>query len=156
MPVVVQGAGEFARLGKVFKDLGGGRLKNETLRALRAAEKPLVEAAKAGARSTLPHGGGLADYVADQAKITARNQLTGKKVGIRLVGTRNGRTGKKVDLDSMDGGEIRHLTYGHKPWKSQSVTPGWWTDALNKAAPPVVEAVGDVVSTALVTALNLW
>jgi hypothetical protein len=55
--------------------------------------------------------------------------------------------GRSVDLRKLDGGIVRHPTFGHSPWEDQAVNPGWFTDPLEKLGPEVKSALEGVVDT---------
>ena len=137
--VRVTGAEQLRKLARDLKAAGSPArgLRVELLRAMRLAAKPMVEAAKASARENLPRAGGLNVWVADGAKITARNNLTalsGKRLGMRIVATKGNH-----DLEDMDTGKIRHPVWG--VWRAntptQDVYQGWFTKPLNAALPMV-------------------
>lgn len=141
MPVDIEirGAEQLGSVAAAFKAAGGGGgLRRELLRNIRSEAKPLVEAAREGAQK-LPQSGGLAALVA-ASKFSTRTRLSGG-VGVRLVGT------SEHDIDAMDHGTVRHPVYGHGRWVQQSVTPGWFTDAMKGAAPGVRTGVVQAVET---------
>jgi hypothetical protein len=124
------------RLARDLKAAGSPArgLRLELLRAMRLAAKPMVEAAQESARANLPKAGGLNTYVADGAKIAARNRLaTTRGVGVRIVATEGG-----VNLTRMDKGTVRHPVYGNRAaWVNQKIPDGWFTKPLNERAPMV-------------------
>lgn len=147
MEIEVRGAEKLAQLGKALKELGDKELRKETLRSLREAAKPLGEKPKRRALAVLPASGGLASYVAG-SRVSVRTRMSGRNVGVRLVGVRN-KAGGRVDLNAIDRGRVRHKTFGHRPWVNQSVTAGWWSDALQEGAGEARAAVEAAVGAAL-------
>lgn len=135
----VTGADQCRALGLALKAAGeeGKGLRRELLASMRAAEKPLADAARKSARANLPKAGGLNEWVAT-SKITARNSLSGRGAGVRLVAKKPGGSKGSHDLEALDAGTFRHPVYGHrKTWVTQSIPAGWWTTALFKASPRV-------------------
>lgn len=128
--VAVSGANELAAVTKRLKEAGAVGLKRDMLRGLREGAKPLVEVARQSALDHLPKSGGLAAHVAE-TKIVVRTRTSGSNPGVRVVGV-SGR-----HLKEMDQGRVRHPTFGHGPWVTQTITPGWWSKALTAAAPQV-------------------
>jgi len=105
---------------------------------MRLAAKPMVGAAKESARANLPKHGGLNVWVADGAKIAARNRVaTTNTVGMRIVATEGG-----ARLEDMDKGKVRHPVYGNrKVWRDQDIQAGWFSKPLNAFAPMVAAEV---------------
>jgi hypothetical protein len=96
--VRVTGANQLRDLARDLKAAGetGRGLRRDLLAAMRAAEKPLIDAARESARDTLPKSGGLNEWTAN-SYIKAQNRLTGKGVGVRIVAKKG-----KHDLLDMD------------------------------------------------------
>jgi len=98
---------------------------------MRRSAKPLKAAARYGARRRLPTRGGLAERVAE-SKFGVRVTSSGKRTGVRVVG----RSG--YDLQGLDEGLVRHPVFGNrKRWVSETVRPGWFSDAEEGKAPEV-------------------
>lgn len=135
--VAVAGWESLAAVARDLKAAGSESrgLKNELQRALRKAGTPLREEAKAAALEELPQSGGLAEYVATETKFAVRTRLS-RNPSVRIVGTHK----KNVDLDSLDRGRIRHLTFGHRPWRDQAIPPGWFSDRMEEVADTKVRA----------------
>lgn len=128
--------GGLKELGRDLKAAGAADLRKDLLAGIRAAAKPVTVAAPESAMSTLPKAGGLNAFVAS-ARFTVRTRLTGTGAGTKLTGTQGNH-----DINALDGGNARHPVYGHrKVWVSQSVTPGWFTNAVAKSVPAVREAL---------------
>lgn len=132
--VKVNGANQLAALTRRLKAAGEGGLKRDLLRGLREGTKPMVEAARSSALEHLPKQGGLNQEVAS-SKIAVRTRTSGGNPGVRVVGL------SKHNIAAMDRGRLRHPTFGHEPWVSQHIKPGWWTDALMGEAPKVRQAL---------------
>jgi hypothetical protein len=115
----ITGADQLKALGAEFKKAGAGDLRKEMLRDFRAESAPLISDIRASASDILPRRGGLGARVA-KSKIRAANRLSGSSVGMRITGT------NRYSLKQIDAGTVRHLTFGHKPWKDQAVRPGWF------------------------------
>ena len=112
--------------------LGAGRtLRAQLLGAIRVAAKPAVEATRQAARSTLPKGGGLNEYIAVE-KIKVSTRLTGPSVGVRIIAQSGQWSG--------DQSEVRHPVFGHRNrrWTTTKVTPGWFTGTLTRETPKIM------------------
>ena len=114
-------------------DRAGKELRMELPKALKRAAAPMVEAIRADARERLPHRGGLAEYVA-KATISVQVRTGANNASARLVGRRKQtRAGGQVDLPAINRGRLRHPTYGHGPWVTQTVPAGFWDDGVTHA-----------------------
>lgn len=129
----VRGSADLQRVARHLKEAADGKLRRETLAAVRLAAEPGIPAVRASALSTLPKRGGLAAEVAGQ-KFAVRTALAAGKVSI--VGSK----GMK-ELESIDSGTVRHKTFGKPPWHAQKVTPGFFTKPLERLAPGIRLAV---------------
>jgi hypothetical protein len=133
----VTGAEQLRALGKDLRAAGleGKGLRREMLASMRAVGKPLVEKVKESARAELPKAGGLNEFIA-KSSITVKNNLTGRKVGTRIVAKKKGGSKGWHDLEAFDNGSFRHPVHGNrKKWVQQSVTPGFFTKPLIEGAP---------------------
>ncbi len=134
MDLRITGAHQFGDLAKELRRQGesGKGLRKELYKSIQRSTRPLKADAKASAAATLPHRGGLADLVA-ASKLSTRTRGGGNRVGVRIVAT-----GKKVrDVAAMDRGRLRRPTFGHKPWVTQQVEPGWFTKPMEAGADKV-------------------
>lgn len=115
---------------------GGGRGKRKT-RLVRTGTKMIEGKAyitrKRVKTGTVSDGLSLAQRVSE-AKFSAR-AIRGKNVGIRVTATAAGR--KKVDLEALDRGNVRHPLFGLRTsksgkdvWFDQPVKPGWFTKPM--------------------------
>lgn len=144
--IVVTGAEDLERLGRQLKELGDKELRRELFRGFARATKPLKADVKRSAVRSLPHRGGLNQWVAD-AKIATRTRVSGKSVGVRIAGSRSNKQQRKSDLNAINRGRLRHPVFGNrKVWVTQQVTPGWFTVPLVAGA--------DVVRTELVQVMD--
>jgi hypothetical protein len=127
--VVTHGAEKLDRLGRAIKDAGDKDMRRELPRAAQRCGKPMKAAAREGALKRLPKRGGLAERVAT-SKLSVRTRTVGKGAGVRIVGQSG------YDLQGMDDGQVRHPVFGNrKRWVSETVKPGWFSDAEEAAAP---------------------
>lgn len=130
----VRGADQLVRLSERLKS-ADKTIQREFTSALNRTTKPLKSAAKESARQKLPQRGGLAEKVAN-SRFSTRRSTRGRTVGIRL--TAAGLRG----LKSIDDGTVRHPTFGNRSeWVAQSVTPGWFTEPMEKSAPLVRQQI---------------
>jgi len=139
--VEVIGVEQLAAVARDLKAAGDRELRRELFRGIQRGAKPLKPAAKAAALEELPQSGGLAERVA-ASKFSVNTRLGVRNPSIRIVGRGQigEETGKTYDLDSMDRGRIRHLTYGKRPWRDQEVKPGWFSDRMEREADTGVRA----------------
>lgn len=140
MTVRATGAQSLRDLSRDLKKAGRKDLRKELFAGLNRATKPLRAEAKANALATLPSSGGLAARVA-AANITVR----GGGARVTIV-ARPSKRGGPFDPAAVDGGTVRHPTYGHKPTVSQSVTPGWFSDPLREGADGVQQELLDGIN----------
>lgn len=142
----ITGAQQFRDLGTRLRAAGdeGKGLRRELLASIRVAAGPLVDAAKQSALETLPKGGGLNEWTANQ-KFSVRNRSAGRQAGVRIVATSRKRTSRS-NMRLMDvRGLVRHPTFGRKmnpqDWQNTKVPPGWFSSPISKAAPAVQVAL---------------
>ncbi len=125
-----------------LKTTGNSALRKELNKGIRDATAPAKAAVKASASAALPRRGGLASLIAKSRvtnKVTAND--SGAKVTIRATNAH--------DIAGMNEGRLRHLCWGHKPWRTQSVRSGWFTDPIQSMAPQIhdrIEAAMDAVA----------
>jgi hypothetical protein len=150
MPVV--GIEELSQLARELKEAGDLGLKKELFKGIGRAGKPMKAAAKKGAEEALPKEGGLAEEIA-ASRFTVRSALLGKNPRVTITGKgRENDSGREHDLRAMDRGRIRHPSWGRrgaKDWKTQTVRPGWFTEAMEKASPAAREELQKAVDTIL-------
>lgn len=128
------GAVQLRALGAKLQAAGAGGLRRELLTGIRQGGAPLVEDVREAARTILPHGGGLNEYVAN-SPIAVRTRLTGA-VGIRIVNTKSGASKGGTASFGSDTGRVRHPVFGHMDrWATTNVTPGWFSKTLERKAP---------------------
>lgn len=114
-------------------------LRSELYKAINRATKGLKRDVRESATRRLPRSGGLNTRVA-KSKIVTKRRMTGKNAGVRIVGSSG------YDIGSINRGRVRHLTYGHRPWSDQAVTPGFWTEPLVAGAPPVRREIDEAMN----------
>jgi hypothetical protein len=139
--IQVVGVEQLAAVARDLKAAGDRDLRKELFRGIQRGARPLKAEARAAALDELPQSGGLAARVAS-AKFTVNVRLGARNPSIRITGKGQigSVTGNVYDLNSMDRGRIRHMTYGHKPWKDQTIKPGWFSDRMERAADTGVRA----------------
>lgn len=130
MDVTVRGAEQLADLSKRLKSAGesGKGLRKAVLKSIQQSSKEPKVTAKRTAATELPQRGGLAAEVA-RAKLSTRTRSTGKNVGVQIIA-------KGKYIRSTDRGFIRG---------SQPVSPGWFTETLQNAAPAVRKEIIDAM-----------
>ena len=129
----VTGGEEVRALSLRLKAAGEVGLRLRMRAAMRATTANAARAAQAAEIATLPHGGGLGEWVA--AAKPSTQILTGpRSAGVRLVQRKTGH-----DLASLNRGRLRHPVYGNrKNWVDQQVPSGWWDRALEAYGPAVL------------------
>lgn len=141
----VRGLERFGKLSRDLRAAGDKDLRRELYRGLQRATKPLKEAAKENARSTLPRKGGLADRVS-RARFNTKSRA-GRNPSVRIEA--KDAKGRSVDLEALDRGSVRHPTFGHRPWVKQDVRPGWFTQPMEAGVEDVrrevVAAIDEVI-----------
>ena len=117
------------------------KLKGVDRKVRNASRKALREAAKPLAAEIVPEGvedypAGLAAHVvATGGKAIVSQTSTGVRV---ILGKRKG-----PQIGRMNSGNLRHPTYGHKPWVAQDIPADTFTAALEKRLPDMRDAVSD-------------
>ena len=115
------------------------KLKGADRKVRNASRKALREAAKPLTAEIVPEGvedypaGPAAHVVATGGKAIVSQTSTGVRV---ILGKRKG-----PQIGRMDEGNLRHPTYGHKPWVAQDIPAGTFTTALEKRLPDMRDAV---------------
>jgi len=137
--IELRGAAQLVALAKRLRD-APKELRSKLYIGINRAAKPLKNEVKKSARERLPKKGGLNKRVAG-TKIATKRRVSGNSAGVRLVGTSG------YDIGSINRGRVRHLTYGHKPWKNQTVVKGFWTDPLVEGGPKVRDEIQEVMDT---------
>lgn len=141
--ITVTGAEKLVRLGAAIKRAGDKDMQRELTKAVRKSNRPMLRAARQGALQILPYRGGLAERVAS-SRFTTQVSTSASGAGVRVTGVSRQRD----QLDRMDEqGIVRHLTYGHRPWKDQKITPGWFTKPLTLESQKTGRDIGQAVDT---------
>lgn len=121
---------------------GGGHERGPRKTGRRQDGSPRVPRRRSRNRPT-----SLAEYVA-KARVKVATNLGGRNLGVTITGTRSAG-GKKVDLDGINDGSVRHPTFGRRPWRTQRVRPGFFDRPLKGRVADdfrraVTDAVGDI------------
>lgn len=99
------------------------------------------------ARAVLPRRGGFAVRVA--ASTVDVQVAAGGARPVLTVEAQNAR----VDLGPVNRGQLRHPTFGGRPWVSQRVRPGVWDRTVERALDPadtdLDDAARDVIRQAV-------
>lgn len=128
----VVGADRMSALGRELKAADNGReLRKELFAAMNRTTKPLRAEIKASALRELP--GGLGPWAVKGMSVTAKTRVTGRQVGVRISIKRRNPNNKSglADINAMNRGRIRHLTWGRGPWHIQQVRPGFVTKVMD-------------------------
>lgn len=127
----LRGANELHVLAERLHEAGRGDLRKELLRGIRGSAKKAIPDIRQSAYRTLPRRGGLAERVGQQA-YGVQTRLAGSSASVRLAGK-----GMK-ELRDIDAGRLRHPVFGdRKTWSQQSVTPGFFSNAVARRAPSI-------------------
>jgi hypothetical protein len=135
-------------VGKALREAADKEQKRELYKAVQRATKPIKEEIKESARESLPHSGGLNEWVAAigiktkqsyngrMPGVTIQGTLDNKSVvrrsgGKRRKGRKSGTFGARADLRSINRGRVFHPVFGHGPLVGpQSVQAGFWDRPL--------------------------
>jgi hypothetical protein len=125
-------AADFRATGLRLK-AGDAALMPIVRRNIRAATAPAKVMVPASARATLPHGGGLNEWVA-AADVKTSILLGPKTAGVRIRVSKKGH-----DMKDIDVGNVRSPTFGRRKgkgsWHDTKVTPGFATKPLLELYP---------------------
>lgn len=102
---------------------------------------------KARALSSMPKGGGLNKWVA-ATRITAQVKVSSRAITVKLKGGRNSRGGRS-DIKAIDRGRLRAPTWGHKPWHTQAVPSGFFSEPAEDSRAEWIAVVDQAVDTAI-------
>lgn len=129
---------QFYRLTKA----ADSKVRNAARKRIRESAKKYGPEIVAEGSEVMPHRGGLDAYVASKGRNPTVSQTA---TGARLV------LGKKAgpQIGRLNDGNLRHLTFGRKPWKPQAVTAGSWTEAAEKRLPQIRDAVAKELDATL-------
>lgn len=127
----LRGANQLHVLAERLREAGRGDLRKELLRGIRGSAKKAIPDIRQSAYRTLPRRGGLAERVGQQG-YGVQTRLAGSSASVRLAGK-----GMK-ELRDIDAGRLRHPVFGdRKTWSQQSVTPGFFSNAVARRAPSI-------------------
>jgi hypothetical protein len=124
-------AAEFTAFAAKLKGAERG-VRTRVRKALREAARPLAAEVVPEGAEGLP-GGLAAHVVATGGRAIISQTATGVRV---ILGKRKG-----PQIGRMDEGNLRHPTYGHKPWVAQDIPAGTFTAALEKRLPDMRDKV---------------
>ena len=116
------------------------KVRGAVRKGIRDAVRPLTEGVVEEGAEGLP--GGLAAHVVAKG---SRPQTRQSARAVTVV------FGKKAgpQIGAIDEGSVRHPTFGHKPWVSQSIPAGAFSEALEGRLPEVRKAVAGQVEKAM-------
>jgi hypothetical protein len=142
----VSGAEKLSALARDLKDAGTPvAVKREIYRGLNRATKTFRGNLRQSARVTLPASGGLAARVAGSGYTTRVRTVAGNpSVRIRVAAKKKA----PVDVNQADRGSVTHPTFGHKPTRTQPVTPGWFETPWKEEADDVRKELLQVIDDA--------
>jgi hypothetical protein len=149
---VIRIEGDIAKLrgvGQALREAADKEQKRELYKAVQRAMRPVKEEIKESARETLPHGGGLNEWVAGitirtkqayrgrMPGVTIQGAMNNKKLTTTYAGGKRKRTrrkgtfGAQADLRAINRGRVMHPVFGHGPLIGpQMVTAGFWDRPL--------------------------
>ena len=139
MAVVVQGAEQFHALATRLKT-ADKPIRLAVRRGLRTIARPLGVQMRNSGAAAMP--GELAGIV------------RGTGVSIALLGGRSATVQIRLklrahDVEAMNRGQLRHPTFGHSPWVSQSVQAGTFMRPFLMAGPMVRAELNREIARAL-------
>jgi hypothetical protein len=125
---------DISRVAVEVRRLGEGRaIVNEMAKEIRRAARPIRPTVKARAVATLPHSGGLGEWVA-RAGFRVSVKRGPRSAGVSIVGSRKSMR-KRTDLAKIDAGSVRAPSWGHRTrasWHTQVVPAGFFTHAVEE------------------------
>lgn len=127
--IEIEGADQLRDLARALKAAGNKDLKRELLKAAQRSTKPVKAEVAASARRRLPSRGGLNVWVAS-TKVQTKTRTSGRNVGVTIAGRPGRRMTPTSDVRAINRGRVRHPTYGHRPWVTQAVRPGFWDEVM--------------------------
>lgn len=139
-----EGARAFLEVSKRLKTIGGtgkGSLRNEMMKAVKQAAKPLPKAVQDEARRRLPQRGGLA------ARVAKRRPTIETRTGVQTAGVRI--RDRKTDPRMSVQGRIYHPVFGRPGSDAVQIVPsikGYFEDAITDEAPKVRGEITDVLA----------
>ena len=111
------------------------------IRQLRAAAKPVAENIQESARESLPHAGGMNEYIASR-KPTVSVRTTGRQAGVSIKYSGPGRYSNQSGW--------RHPVFGRRDRKwAETTVPeaeGWWERGGRKGTPQAQIAMRAVLN----------
>lgn len=111
-------------------------------RTLRAEAKPLGEEIVTAIGEAMPHKGGLSNRVLTEGRVSL---LVDLQRGVRVsIANRKG-----MYMAAFESGTIRHPTFGHGPWKSQTVPAGKGRAAFDAGSAALTGRVIDTVAATI-------
>ena len=129
-------------VARALRELGDKELSRELFRGLNRVTTELKKDAKEEAVRRLPRRGGLGAKVGKSRLSTGRRGGRNPGLVIRAKGI--------SQLPKIEAGEVRHPTYGHKPFVTQQITGGWFTDPMYAGRDEIIHAL-DVLLEDLAT-----
>lgn len=141
MQARVKGMEQLQKVGRLLEAEGNPRkIKTAIGKEIRQVVKPIGEQAQQNALATLPHSGGLNEWVAS-ARMSVQVRTTARGAGVRLTAKRKTKKGRQAKLQDIDSGTVRHRVCGSNNWVTQRVRPGWFTDPAEKSGPEIQTAL---------------
>ena len=122
----ITGEVDIWKLAADLQQVGHEQLRRDVYRRLGATVKTLKTAVRKNAATVLPHTGGLAGRVEAASYRTKFAPRGSGGLTIHLTVEDRPEHGKHLDLNVVDGGRIRHPTYGHEPFVTQTIPRGWF------------------------------
>jgi hypothetical protein len=120
-------------------------LRRELASGLNRVSKPLREEMKKSTSDpdVLPTRDGLQALVMRKQSVIA-NARGGKYAGLRILV----RGKKGADVGAIQSGRLRHKTFGHRPWVTQTegIKPRWMEAEFDSQAQEVGKAMIDVMT----------
>lgn len=120
---------ELPLLAKRLRAAGMLGVRSEMVAGLRRAARPLIPDIQASARSSLPRGGGMNDYMARRRpSVSVRTGPATAGVSIRYSGKGS----------YSDTGQWRHPVFGHRDrWATTSYPPAvdWYPKGAEQGTP---------------------
>lgn len=126
---------DLAKISKAFREAENGKTLRKTFNARLNEEAKVFQAeVREDIAANFPKGGGgkpskslFAIYKA--TRVQPKVVFGGKRAGVRMSVNKGKTGGKRRDIARINRtGQVRHPTFGHAPWATQTVAPKKFVD----------------------------
>jgi hypothetical protein len=141
------GAQQFGDLARVLRQVGAGELSRELYKAISDAAAPVADEIKSTAHLDPYLPDRYAAVLSLDLKVTTHKNTSLSNPGVTIFARApTGRGGRKIR--HINAGNLRHPVFADRTaprrswrWRDQEVTPGFFTDPCEAAAPRIRDAI---------------